>query len=484
MSRKYLPLLLLVAAYFATRLHNLTLLPIFTDESIYLFWAKTIATTNSQFFISLTDGKPPLLIWAITLLLKILPSDWYLVAGRLPSVFAGFLGLLAMYGLAKELFHSKAASIIASLLLIISPFILIYDRLALFDGMLSSFILCSVYFAVRTGRHLRITDALLWGGFLAAAFLSKPTAVIFVLLTPLVALAVADLTKKKLIRLGLLTLLALGIGEGVNNIQRLSSVYYLMEGKNAQFQQPISELIKNPLALTWGNLQAFFRWNMAYYTWPFALAGVASFAYLFVKKWKIAFVLLLIWLVPIFIMATVGKIIFPRYVLFSSPYLLLPIAYLATSLKKVGYVVLGIVLIPQLILSYNILTNPPAANLPEADYRQYITEHTSGYGLDKVFAYLDDKKQTGKITVVTQGTFGLYPYAFNLQYWDDTNVNIIPRWPLSVIDQDIYDATRSSNVYIIFKEENGVPSDTPVQTLLKVDKPGNIYPIYLTAPNK
>ncbi len=86
-------LIVLIAVFLFSRLYNLTLLPIFTDESIYIYWAKVIESSHDQYFISLTDGKPPLLIWMISVFLTILPDSWYLVAGRLPAVIAGLVVL-------------------------------------------------------------------------------------------------------------------------------------------------------------------------------------------------------------------------------------------------------------------------------------------------------------------------------------------------------------------------------------------------------
>src|SRR5438128_6268433 len=78
--------MVLLIFYLFTRLFHLTILPIFTDEAEYIYWAKLIATTNKQWFISLIGTQPPLFIWSMVPFLKILPS--YLVAGRMASVMA------------------------------------------------------------------------------------------------------------------------------------------------------------------------------------------------------------------------------------------------------------------------------------------------------------------------------------------------------------------------------------------------------------
>ena len=52
--------IVLIALYFFTRLINLDKFPIFSDEGIYIHWAKVAKVDAAWRFISLTDGKQPL----------------------------------------------------------------------------------------------------------------------------------------------------------------------------------------------------------------------------------------------------------------------------------------------------------------------------------------------------------------------------------------------------------------------------------------
>ncbi len=526
----------LIIIYLITRLYNLLILPIFTDESIYIYWAKIIATTHSHWFISLTDGKPPLLVWMTAIFLKIFPSQWYLLAGRLPSVIAGTLTLIGIYKISKILFKSEKVAIIASVLYILNPFSLLYDRMALFDSLLTSMLLWTVYFAIKTATTRSLKDAFLWGLFLGLAYLSKPTAGIFLLLTPICfLLSYQGKWKNNWKQLIVLIGVPLFIGECINNLQRLSHVYYLMSAKNQQFQQPIDKLLKNPFELTLGNLHGFFSWLIPYYTGPIFIVGLIAFIILLRKKLKECIILFLLWFAPIFILATVGREIFPRYILFTTPYFLIAIAYLInwvwifsltnhtvessrggmffeqahrvlspdgvvgvslgrtqknmptsangwnkTSQFIVRILLTLVILIPSIRFDYLLLTNPPASPLPDSDYHQYISEHPSGYGLDKIFYYLNVELQNGPLTLITQGTFGLYPYAFNLEYWDNKNLTIIPRWPLSTIDQEILDRAKSEKIYILLKEYDQIPANLPLHLILRAKKPGGKYPILLT----
>ena len=64
-----------------TRLTKLTLIPIFTDEAIYLRWAQIALGDPRWRFISLIDGKQPLLIWLFLPFVKYISDP--LVAGRI-----------------------------------------------------------------------------------------------------------------------------------------------------------------------------------------------------------------------------------------------------------------------------------------------------------------------------------------------------------------------------------------------------------------
>ncbi len=480
----------LLILYGITRLYHLTLLPMFTDESIYIYWAKYIQETHAHWFISLYDGKPPLLILMITALLTVLPHDWYLIAGRLPSVFAGAMCLVGIYKLSLLLFQSKRVGIIAACIYIVFPFNLFYDRMALFDSLLTSMLVWSVYYCLKTAKTLSVKDAVLWGVFLGLGLLSKAPALLFVGLTPVAYAFFRFKTlkefpwKKSLLLIGI----AVGVSQMFYNIQRISGSFANMSIKNAQFQQPIDVLLKDPFQLLGGNVHQFTTWIFAYYTLPIIVLGIIAFVVLLREHFKKGLLLFLFWLVPMLALATIGREVYPRYIVFVTPYIIIPLAFFIETIWKskrmprVGIAAFLVVLFfLQLRLDYFFLTDPPKSALPIADYKQYISEHPSGYGLDKVFAFLDKEAAKGKIVVVTQGTFGLYPYAFQLHYWNNKNVTIVPTWPLDNIDQRTFDLRKNGTVYIVLKEHKFVPGHLLLRVLIRGDKPGSDdYPVLLT----
>ncbi|KXK10841.1 MAG: hypothetical protein UZ22_OP11002000602 [Microgenomates bacterium OLB23] len=86
-----------------TRLIKLDGFPIFSDEGIYIRWAKVAWKDATWRFISLTDGRQPLQTWATIPFLKLFEHN-ALLAGRLFAVTAGFISLTGVITLARYLF--------------------------------------------------------------------------------------------------------------------------------------------------------------------------------------------------------------------------------------------------------------------------------------------------------------------------------------------------------------------------------------------
>ena len=161
----WLAVLALSGWYFALRVTGITSLPIFCDEAIILRWAQLVSRSPLRnAFVALADPKPPLHSWLLALG-RGLSSD-PLVAGRLVSVFAGFLTLLATAGFCRELnlwrkkqpdceASSQLFVLLAILFTLFSPYIAVNQRLVLADPL---FLLTSVAAAWMSLRARRLLD--------------------------------------------------------------------------------------------------------------------------------------------------------------------------------------------------------------------------------------------------------------------------------------------------------------------------------------
>src|SRR3990167_5031367 len=132
---------LIIIAFFITRLINIGVIPIFTDEAIYTYWAKVALNDPAHRFISLEDGKQPLFIWIAAVMQNFISEP--IVATRLVSFLSGLASTIGIFLLSKELFNNLTklnqhrVAAFSSLLYVVLPFTLLYDRLALYDSLLT-----------------------------------------------------------------------------------------------------------------------------------------------------------------------------------------------------------------------------------------------------------------------------------------------------------------------------------------------------------
>lgn len=461
---------------FLSRIYHVTLLPIFTDESIYIYWAKHIQTLHDDWFISLYDGKPPIFIWLIATFLSFFPSTWYLFAGRLVSVLASVGTILGIYSISMVLFNDKRVARISSFVYIITPFSYVYDRLALFDSLFTTMLVWTVYFMFKTANSYSYKHAMLWGGFLGLAFLVKPPALIFFLLTPVCffVLVRGNLGIKRMVFLLLPVVL---ISWGMNSLLRVSGNYQAMVVKNAQFQLSLIELFRNPFQLLLKNLSLFFHWIYIYYTLPIFLVGILSFILLVRYKPRIGSVFLLLWGASILMIGLIGKVVFPRYLVFLTPYVVIPIGFLIAEvahefkgLHRRYLSGLSLLLLPPFIFIFTFARFPSEAKLPNDDYDQFVSSYTSGYGLEPVFTYLERESRDKKIILITEGTFGLFPYAFELQFRNNPNMQIISREKIEFIDPELY-ALKSPHTFFVFQKHQYVPGGLLLKEIVRGEKP-------------
>ncbi|MBP9758783.1 glycosyltransferase family 39 protein, partial [Candidatus Dojkabacteria bacterium] len=175
-------LVLIFGIGFAIRIINLTILPVFVDEAIYVRWSQVMATEPTLRFLPLSDGKQPLYMWFLMFLIKFFENPLY--AGRLISVFTGMGSLFGVFTLSYLLFKSKKVSILASLIYALSPFTVFFDRMALVDSMLSLFGIWTGVFSILTAKYKRLDLAMVTGFMLGFMALTKSPAIFIALLLP------------------------------------------------------------------------------------------------------------------------------------------------------------------------------------------------------------------------------------------------------------------------------------------------------------
>ncbi|OGD63738.1 hypothetical protein A2160_03615 [Candidatus Beckwithbacteria bacterium RBG_13_42_9] len=412
LSKSEFILIILALFYLVSRLTNLTLLPIFNDEAMYLNWGRLIAGDfKNNLWISLTDGQQPLFIWLVALSYWFGASNW-LWMGRIISVMAGLGSLLSLFLLGKELFNKRIGFWLATLYLI-SPFILWYDRLTIKDSFLNLLAILVFYFSVRQAKTNFWRYSLFSGLVLGMALLTKSIAYFFVGLYPLtVFLLISFLKKKREGKSQLIKVLAAYILAGiVQATMYLSPLSQNIGPKNAVFLLSFAEIFHFPLSLWRNNLYSTLIWWRDYYQFPLLFLGLTGFILLLKNKGKILTFILLSWiLLPILFEILTAKIYIPRYFLFTFTSSAILAAYGIEEIikrlknKALIFSFVFLALLPSLFLDAQMLFAPLEAKLPQVERWQYINGWPSGFGIEKLVNYLKSSylAKNPKLLIITE----------------------------------------------------------------------------------
>ena len=424
----------IVILYFFSRLQNLTSIPVFGDEAIYIRWAQIIKSEETLRFIPQTDGKQPLFMWFNALSLKFIADP--LVSGRIISVLAGFgITLLLFFTVATILnfqsseknifkFIQKSISIyfypaiFTSLVYCLLPFAFFFDRLALADTLLSFFGLTSLLFSLLLSKYPRLDLSLILGAILGLAWLTKSPAIYFIVLS----IGTFIILKKKttiydLISTIYLPLISSIIAFIIYNILRLGPQFNMIYSRNRDYVWSLGEIIKHPLDPLKPHLSDTITLYHQYISWPIlilALLGIITYFYQKNKFKKEYLILISWWLLPLIATATIAKVFTARYILFTIPSLIIILAlsifYLFSQIKS--SLIKIILLISIFVLNINFICkisiDPIHQNLPSTE-TGYLSDWTSGWGINQSAIYLKEQSKKANVIVGTEGNFGTLP---------------------------------------------------------------------------
>lgn len=489
-AKKYLAecivFFILSIIFFVTRTYNLTDLPIFTDEAIYLRWAQ-IASNDPQWrFISLTDGKQPLFIWFVVVAMRFIED--LLLAGRIVSVISGFASMVGLFFIGRELFRNRWIGITCALLYLIFPMALVYDRVALYDSLVGTISIWSLYFSILLVRKLQLDIALVLGMVIGAGVLNKSIGFFSIYLLP-VTLFLFDWRKqnriKRFCKWIFFAAVAAFSAFAYYSLLRLSPFFYIVEEKNALFVYPFKEWIMHPFTFFWGNLSVGqWNWLHTYMTWPILLLAAISF--FISKEYTRQKLFLLAWfLIPFLSLALFGKVLYPRFVFFMILALLslsafsLQSIFFAINKRKLLFAGIFFLSIFLAIRSdYAILTDFSRAPIPKSDLGQLINDWPAGGGVKEAVEFFKKQAENQKIFISTQGTFGLMPYSIEIYLVSNPNVEIVGFWPTDEeMPEKLKEVARKKPTYIVFYQpcpacpnEIDAPPKWPVELVARYRK--------------
>lgn len=396
--KKHKFFLLLIFVYFSLRLVNLTLLPIFNDEAIYLDWGWRETHISGFLYYSLYDAKQPLLMWIFGIMQNFFNDP--LFAGRLVSVFTGFLTMSGIYYFSQKNINQKTA-ILALILYIFIPIFSFYDRQALMESSIAACGVWSLVFLSNFIQEKKILSAVFLGIVLGIGFFTKSSSLIFLVTSVLILLIYfINENKKQIFLQGLVA--ALISFSCIAFLLIINPQFWQTLSKNYVFTLSPSELLGFPILKWilnfWGDLQISFL-----YLTPFIfLAAVFGFVKVIKDRYSKLFVVLFYVLFSLIINILLSRIVSDRYLVSFLPFACVLAAYGANSIfiknKILGGTVFTILLIPIFFVTLVQITNPPiylqeTIALTQYNLSAYLNGVTSGYGINETVNYIKTQQK-------------------------------------------------------------------------------------------
>lgn len=469
--------------FFLFRLINLTILPIFADEAIYIRWSQVMKAEPTLRFLPLSDGKQPLFMWILMFVLAVFKNP--LFTGRFLSVFAGLGSLIGIFLLSYELFKNKKTALIASLFYAVVPFFVFFDRMALVDSLLATLGIWFFYFGLLLIKNLRLDLAMITGMILGAALITKSPAIFFAILLP-TTLFVApwlDLKKRKkmlpyLIKAVGLWLVAYVFAFGIYNLLRLGPNFQMIGLRNKDYVFSFKEILSHPFDPLKPHLFDLVRWLPNLLTWPILLLALAGLIWMWLKKenWRQATWLFLVTAAPLFAQSVFAKVFTPRYILFTTWPLMIVAAYFSSAMIKklriktslVALLVL-LIIIPSLYYNYLLLTDPEKAPLPRRMRSGYLEEWTAGQGIKEIADFVKEVAKEKNVLVGTEGSFGTLPDGLQIYLEKVPRITVIGvGYPITGVHPSLVNSLVNNEVYLVVNQSRlQIPSEAYGLKLIK-----------------
>lgn len=479
-SRKdVLLIVFLIGLYFLTRLINLDKFPIFSDEGIYIRWAKVAWHDASWRFISLTDGKQPLQTWGTIPFLKLFPDN-ALLAGRLFAVATGFVALTGIFLILFFLF-GKTSALIGSFLYIITPFFLFFDRIALVDSGVNAGFIWILFLTIVLAKNRKLETALILGFIGGFFLLAKSSVRIFLMLGVFASLLFFQKDWKKLFKNALNFYLLFGlsliIALVIYNVQRLSPFFQFVDKKNLTFIMSFDEFIKTPFQYFVNNIKytPLYIWWESGFVMP--LLAIPGIVFLAKKDKKLASYLFIWFILPFIAIIFFTKVLFPRYMIFfASLFLILSTYFLANISKKLRTIFLILIILAVSYFNYTILFDYKNIPFPEVDRGQYLEGWPAGWGIKEFMDFARVQSQAKPVVIIAEGNFGMAGDVLDvfLKRSDKDKITIKGYWPLGEKQlRENLPLLKDNYVYAFFSHQEEFPDSWPLKYFKTITKPGN-----------
>ncbi len=381
------------ALYLLTRLVNLTLLPAHFDELVYLQYAGQLVN-EGHWLVGLENELKWTHLWLIAAFYWLPASPLWI--GRFASTLMGLAAGLGCYALGVELFGRRSVGVLAALLYLITPFVVLYDRLALSDALLTGLTAWVMVFSLWAIRRRQLRWATAAGLVIALASLTKTPGLYNLLVPAAVLLLFWPGRSRRLI--GVLALIY-----GLAAFGPLT----LLLAVNATALSIILPHVATPGTADGAhillNAQNALSWLTNLVTLPLVAFGLLGAVLVLVRRWAGLLLFAPLLIIPTaFIVAS--DIWYPRYLLPVVPPLLLLAAVALDEARRwlaefswgrfAFAPLLLLALLPSLQMSFWLLVDPPRAALHPEERRQYIEGWPNAYGLAEAAAFVTEQGKT------------------------------------------------------------------------------------------
>jgi len=400
--------LILISIYFIIHLSNLTLLPIFNDESIYLDWAWRFTHIPGHLYDSLLDSKQPLMIWLFAISENLFSDP--LFAGRIVSVVIGAISLIGIYKISLKLF-SKNTAFIAALLFSFTPIFVFFNRQALMESLIICVGIWSFNALFNLLHNPTIKNGLVLGAILGVGFLTKTSSLLYVFSSIIVLsfyIFKHQKEKTKIIKSFTLSLVSFF---SINLILFINPIFYQTFSSNDRYSLSLSEIISFPIDTWFQNLAGFFEISFIYLT-PFVFVSSIVGTFLLLKhKAKKTSIFLLFFFLSLIIEIILVKGQSTRYLVPFLPFLIIPASYNFSLLwkDKIWKKLLVILfLFFPFVMTLSLIINPhfyidQTSKFTSYSEDSYINGQTSGTGINDVMDYIKKNSDPNIPTLIFIG---------------------------------------------------------------------------------
>jgi 4-amino-4-deoxy-L-arabinose transferase-like glycosyltransferase len=372
------PVILLLLIYAFARLHNLSALPLFVDESFHLNTAQ--AVWDGELLRGAADGRLGH-VWVNALVGPQAPAGGWAI--RVGIVLAGLVGVTAFYALVRGIV-SHRAGLIAIALWIATPYLVFFERIAVADSLLHPLSVVAVWIAWQMMQRRSRWLAAALGVALVGLMLAKLSGVVWLPL-PLVAVILMTSTgwRERLILAGLSygTFAALWLPFAA--VVRAQGYDYMGV---ATVQTGGYRNLEDRL---FDNIEAIWQIDVAYLSLPLIVAAVAGGLFWLWRQPRPALFALLVLGMPSGAAAALLYNINSRYALDHVVWVLLPLAVgIGLLIRRrprwepliYGALALWIAVF-YVSFQLDAWNDPADLALHGNDPREYLSGESSGYGV-------------------------------------------------------------------------------------------------------